>query len=290
MKDGPPGAQPLLPTIQLGPHRVSRLLIGGNPFSWNSHYSGGMDEAFLNHFTNEQIVRTLLDCERHGLNAMQSRADRHIMRALREYRNRGGTMHWIAQTASELADLHGNIRQAAACGAIAIYHHGSRTDALWQEGRIHEIRDLLGTMRDCGVQVGVGTHLPEVVEYCQEHSWDVDFYLTCLYRLGSGRGGGPIAEGRATAERFDDADREAMCRVIRATDRPCLVFKVLAASRKCASPQTVRAAFEFALSNIKPTDAVIVGMCQKDCDQVAMNARIVRDLTCLVTPEGSHTP
>ncbi len=68
------------------------------------------------------------------MTAMQSRGDRHIMRALREYRAAGGTMQWIAQTASELADLAANVRAIAAAGAIGAYHHGSRTDRLWARG------------------------------------------------------------------------------------------------------------------------------------------------------------
>ena len=30
-------AMPDMPTVTFGPHRVSRLIIGGNPFSGNSH-------------------------------------------------------------------------------------------------------------------------------------------------------------------------------------------------------------------------------------------------------------
>lgn len=270
--------RPLLPTIRIGPCEITRLVIGGNPFSGNSHFSSELDEAFLDHFTNRQIVETLLHCEAHGLNTMQSRADRHIMRALREYRNAGGTMQWIGQTASELRDIHANIRQAAAYGAIGAYHHGSRTDALWREGRIEEVRPYLDTMRECGLLAGVGTHLPEVVAHCDEHEWNPDFYLTCLYPLGSGRGDGAIAGGKAVAESFDDSERDAMLQAIRATKTPCFAFKILAAGRKCSSEQDVRAAFSYALQGIKPTDALIVGMCQQHTDQVAQNARIVREL------------
>ena len=38
-------------------------------------------------------------------------------------------------------------------------------------------------MRECGVQVGLGSHIPEVIGYAEERGWDVDFYMTCFYNL-----------------------------------------------------------------------------------------------------------
>ena len=38
-------------------------------------------------------------------------------------------------------------------------------------------------MRDSGVQVGLGTHIPEVIVYAEEKGWDVDFYMACMYNL-----------------------------------------------------------------------------------------------------------
>lgn len=267
----------LLPTIKLGPHDITRLIIGGNPFSGGSHLSGEMDAAFMDYHIGENIKSTLLECERQGLNAMQSRADRHIMRANREYRNAGGTLQWIAQTASELRDIAGNIRQAAAKGAIAVYHHGSCTDALWREGRIDEVLPMLDVMRECGVIAGVGTHLPEIIEYMEEREWDVDYYMTCFYTLGIVRPATGSAFSFVGGEVYDDADRDRMTAVMRATDKPCLGFKILAASRKCATPEDVREAFRYAYANIKPTDAVVVGMFQRDLNQVAMNAALARE-------------
>jgi hypothetical protein len=39
-----------------------------------------------------------------------------------------------------------------------------------------------------------------------------------------------------------------------------LVYKLLAARRKCGSPQEIRLSFEFVYQNIEPIDAAIVGM------------------------------
>jgi hypothetical protein len=70
-----------------------------------------------------------------------------------------------------------------------------------------------------------------------------------------------------------------MFKVIQATNKPCLAYKVLAAGRRIGSPAEVRQCFENALANVKPTDALIVGMYQQFGDQVGENVAIVGE-TC----------
>jgi len=280
----------MLPTVPFGPHRITRLVIGGNPFSGGSHFSPELDRAFLDYYTTGNIKRALFECERCGLNTMQSRGDRHIRRMIREYRDEGGTLQWIAQTASELADQHGHIRQLAG-EAIGVYLHGTRTDALWHAGHIEEARDYLRTMRDAGVEVGLGTHRPEVITHAEERGWDLDFYMACFYTLSPGPRESPvIREGSQTDERFDDSDRDRMTAAIRATNKTCLAFKILAANRKCATEADVRQAFDYALASIKVIDAVVVGMYQNHINQVATNAAIVAELCAAGAAPGTDRP
>ena len=82
-----------------------------------------------------------------------------------------------------MADVFNNIRVIASFGADAIYHHGSKTDRLWSEGRIDRVEDYLTCMRDQGVQVGLASHIPEVFDYAEDRGWDLDFYMTCFYNL-----------------------------------------------------------------------------------------------------------
>jgi len=263
-----------LPRIQLGPHSITRLIIGGNPFCANSHYSEEMSRDMDEYFTAQRVVEVLRRCEKAGINTVQARGDYHrVLYWLERYRREGGKMQWIAQTASEMADVFQNIRVLAAAGAIAIYHHGTQTDKFWHEGRIDDALDYLKCMRDCGVQVGLGTHIPDVIRYAEEHCWDVDFYMACFYDLSRKPRESALVSGRSNydLEEFREEDPPAMCEVIRQTPKPCLAFKILAANRKCASQQDVGRAFRFAFDNIKSTDAVVVGMFPKYSDQVAEN-------------------
>jgi hypothetical protein len=264
----------LMPTIKLGEWTVSRLIVGGNPFSGNSHVSPELSAEMGAFHTVGRITETLRTAEKWGVNALQSRGDAHMMRLVQEYREAGGNMHWIAQTASEMADIATNIRIIARTGAIAIYHHGSRTDSLWQAGRAEEIHQYLKVMRDAGVLVGLGSHIPEVIAHAEEHAWDVDFYMCCLYNLTRAPRESALVSGVATEEHFDHADRDVMCAVIRQVAKPVLAFKILGAGRLSSSAADLDDAFRYAFANIRPSDAVVTGIFSKYGDQVAANAKL----------------
>ncbi len=73
-------------------------------------------------------------------------------------------------------------------------------------------------------------------------------------------------------------DPAAMAAQMLKVEKPCIGFKIMAASRNCGTPEDVRNAFSFAYKNIKPTDIVDVGMFQRDKNQVAENAGFVREI------------
>lgn len=271
----------MLPTIKLGDYDITRLIIGGNPISGNSHISNEKSEEMADYFTAENVKATLFRCEECGINTMQLRGDKHIFRLLREYYNDGGKMHFIAQTASEIHPFEANLGRISDARAIAIYLHGTLTDALFKAGNYQEIRERLDKIRRTGKLVGLGTHMPEVIEYAQEHHWDVDFYMACVYNLSKvNRVSSEITGKMNEGERFVDDDKAVMYKTIRATDKPCLAFKILGAGRKCETTETVKAAFKEAFDNIKPIDGVVVGMFPKEKDQVYENAQIVKEILC----------
>jgi len=275
----PTPASTSLPTIALGPYRVTRLLVGHNPLCGLSHFSPEKDAEMREYFTAERVVAFLHQVERSGINTLLARGDYHRILYWRElFRREGGRLHWIAQTASEMHDVFENIRVLAAAGAIGIYHHGTRTDSLWHAGEVDRVRDYLTYIRDQGVLVGLATHIPEVIEYAEERGWDLDFYMACFYNLSRASRESGLVTGQGTSEegeRYEDADPPRMCRAIRATAKPCLAFKILAAGRKCADQASVRDAFRYAFANIKPQDAVVVGMFPKYENQVALNVEHV---------------
>jgi hypothetical protein len=264
--------------VPFGDHRISRLIVGGNPVSGTSHLSNQLSQDMVDYFTCENIKRLLRSCEKAGINTWQSRGDKHIIRLLHEYRQEGGRIQWIAQTASEITDTKRNISDILKENPIGIYHHGTRTDRLWAEGRIEEAREALKMVRQAGKQVGLGTHIPEVIDYVESKGWDIDFYMSCLYNLSrtpeeaSKLAGRPI-EG----EYFHDPDREAMLKHVRQASKQCLIFKVYGATRLCGSREQMLNALKLVFRYAKPNDVVVIGMFPKYKDQVTENCELLRE-------------
>jgi hypothetical protein len=159
-------------------------------------------------------------------------------------------------------------------------HHGSVTDNKWRAGKLDLVRDFIQYVRDAGVAAGVSTHNPRVIEELEECGWAPDFYMTCVYnvtrtpeeieKLMNGE--------RPLGEPFLQKDPERMPKVVRRMKATCLAFKILAAGRKADTPKQVEAAFRFAFGNIRPQDAVIVGMYPRYSDQVQENCGLVRQI------------
>jgi len=270
----------LLPTIPFGDTRITRLIIGGNPFRGNSHRSDAMSRDMEAYYTVERVKQTLFACERAGINAVQARGDALILACIREYWAEGGTMHFIVQTASELRDLHGHVRHLASFGALGIYVHGTYTDRHYLDGDMSEVIGLAKAIRDTGAAVGLATHHPEVVQLSEEQGWDVDFYMACLYNINRERRESALVSGQAGDEdhRFRHDDRFAMLDTIRQTPKTCLAFKVFGAGRLCETPDGTREALRVAYTGIKPQDACIVGMFPKYRDEATENVGFVREI------------
>ncbi|HIJ72502.1 MAG TPA: hypothetical protein HPP83_00225 [Candidatus Hydrogenedentes bacterium] len=269
----------LLPTIEFFGKQVSRLICGGNPLSGFSHQSAELDWEMISYYSMANIQRLLDACWRNGINAYQTRGDRFTMRVHLEHRQNGGQMHWIAQTASEFADIKGNIREIVQYGPLAIYHHGTHTDNCWHTGQIDKVQDVVKAIKDLGIPAGVASHIPDAIEYMEEKGWEVDFYMGCFYNLARQYKSAPATDQDAYArDQFPRADPPRMAAVLSKVEKPCLGFKILGAGRNCTTDQDTKAAFQFAFSHLKPSDAVVVGMFQKHKNQVVENAAIVREV------------
>ncbi len=172
------------------------------------------------------------------------------------------------------------IADAARRKPIGIAPHGALAERLHRQDRLKVLRDLLRRIRDQGVLVGLSAHNPALIQLAEEQKWDVDYYMCCLYYLTRPRAEYQKLLGKdlPLGEIYLPADPPRMFKVIQATRKPCLVYKVLAAGRRIQTPAEVRQCFETALSNIKATDALIVGMYQQFGDQVGENATMVREI------------
>jgi hypothetical protein len=276
--DAKPG--PLLPTVRLGPHAVTRLIVGGNPVYGYSHFNRLLSQHMTDWHTPERVLALLKRCEQAGVNTWQNSYADRTLSDLDRYRAAGGTMHWLCLGKPDWDRHPDRIDDAARRNPLGIAPHGALAERLHRQGRLDVLTGLLRRIRDRGVLVGLSAHNPALIELAEEKGWDVDYYMCCLYYLSR-----PAEEFRKLlgdelplGEIYLRSDPPRMFKAVRAVQKPCLVYKVLAAGRRVGSPAEVKECFQAALANIKPTDALIVGMYQQFGDQVGDNAALVREL------------
>jgi hypothetical protein len=277
---GGSSAEDLLPTIALGPHRVSRLIIGGNPIYGYSHFNRLLSQHQTAWHTPERVVELLKRCEECGINTWQNSYAERTLSDVDLYRSEGGTMNWLCLGKPDWDRHPEHIDDAARRKPIGIAPHGSLNERLHRAKKYDVLTSLLKRIRDQGVLVGLSAHDPTLIEEAESREWDVDYYMCSLYYLTRPRDESRKILGDALplGEIYLPTDPPRMFQAIRSVKKPCLAYKVLAAGRRIGSAGEVRRAFEEAFANLKPTDAVIVGMYQQFGDQVAENAAIVREV------------
>ncbi len=273
-------AEPLLPTVPFGKTMITRMIIGSNPLYGYSHFNRILDQTMREWYTQDRKIEVLRAAERQGINTWQLHYNDQPIQDFKRYRAEGGKMNLILLADFDLMKNPALLPEVAKLGPLGIGHHGNRTDERFRNGEKQKVKDFLKMVRDTGLMVGLSTHNPEVIDTVEGEGWDLDYYQACLYRVSRTPEEARAAFNEAPiGETYMEKDPERMCKMIRATKKPCLAFKLFGAGRRINSPQQVEAAFKFALSNIKPTDAVIVGMFPKYSDEIAENVGIVRKLT-----------
>ena len=189
-------------------------------------------------------------------------------------------MNWLCLGKPDWDEHPDHIDHAAKSRPIGIAPHGALGEKLHRQKKHDVLTGLLKRIRDQGVLVGLSAHDPRLIETAEEKGGTST--TICAAFITS-------LDPRTSFAGFWDR----ICRWARSTCPPirreCSRRSRHDASRawstRCWPPAGASAtrpkcgaAFEEAFANIKPTDAVIVGMYQQLGDQVGENAAIVRSL------------
>jgi len=254
----------MLPTVDFCGIPVTRLVIGANPFGGFSHQSPARDAAMRAYHTPQRIIETWDRARRAGINTMVTNNETpHVLEAVERYLGDGGTLSWIAQVSHRsYPDMESAIDRCVALGCRAMFFHGGLVDGLYEGRDAATLRRWVSHARRGGVPIGVAGHAPQV------HDWVasldlVDFHVVCFFNCGS------LHAGRGDTFRLADVEPAAEC--IQRLSAPCIAYKVMGAGRIDPSM-----ALEYALTHIKSTDVVNVGMHRGDKDgMVEENAATV---------------
>lgn len=265
----------LLPTVKLGKYAVTRLITGYNPIGGYSHATKNLSAHMAEYFTVERTVEFLKHSEAQGINTFQFDLTEKVEKVLE--------ILWKTDTKLQFICLNAqtpgapSLERVMAAKPFAIAHHGGVTDSLFRAGEAEKVHDFVKRVHDKGVLAGVSAHNPDCIKRIADEGWENDFFMTCAHYVTRTREEMQKDLGLITfGMPFVESDPPRMAALVRQIEKPCLLFKILAAGRRGDSPGAVEEAFKWAFENIKKTDAVIVGMFQEFQDEVAMNAALTR--------------
>ncbi len=268
-----PASQIQVPKMKFGGVEISRVVLGVNPFYGFAHYNNNFGTIMKEWYTQDKVCDVMHQANRFGINAFNYV---HLDRGPQDWARfvaEGGKMHLIPQVTAGV-DVEMLVRTLK---PLALQRQGEVVDTAYQNGDLNSVKEWCKKVRDLGVMVGVGTHIPEVIAQVEEENWDVDFYSGCVYnRRRTVDEWKKVLNGEIMEMPNDiylKSDPARMYRVIRQTRKPCFAFKILAAGR--IPDRGIEQAFRTAFDSIKPIDGVYVGMFPRVKDEVRENAEIV---------------
>jgi len=265
-----------LPAGRIGKLSVSRLVCGGNLISGYAHsrdliYVSGL---LKHYFTDDRIMETWTQCERHGINTMvASPSDPHAIAVYRKYRDRGGRIQFIAQLTPSKTDLDTCIKEAVDAGACAAFLVGNQGDQWVREGAVGLVGQMVERIRAQGLPAGVAGHEIRTIKEVERAKIAPDFYVKTLHHENywSHRQSGQDKEviDNYGIDNYWCREPVETIRFMSELARPWIAYKVLAAG--AIHP---RAGFRYAFEN--GADFALVGMFDfQVAENVAVAAQIL---------------
>lgn len=273
-------------------HKVSKLIIGDNPFNGHSYITEYVSKnEMIEYHTEDKILEAMHKMEDLGINTMLPLADPYIIRILSHYRSNGGKMNFIFQTYApmmtniETAKI--SMRQMLEVNPIGVYISGTFTDVRYETGRTSEIREMVDALRPYDIKLGIGSHRPEFIQMCEDENYPVDFYMACMYNLRKGREGEESGFITGKSKKFvqpiDPNDRAVMLDVLKNVNKPIIAFKIFAGGQMLCDRdesnrrELIKDTYDTVFSALKPDDFAVAGVFQKYHDQLTENVSVFNE-------------
>lgn len=273
-------------------NKVSKLIIGDNPFNGHSYIVDSIPGAEMkNYYTEEKFLEEIHKMEELGINTMLPLADPFVIRVLQHYRANGGKMNFIFQTYApmmttrESAEI--SVMQMMSVDPIAIYLSGTFTDVRFETERAGDIAPMIETLKKgSGIPIGLGTHRPDVIEASEKEDWGADFYMACMYNARKNREGeesGFItgkSKGRLV---FYAEDRPVMLETLKSVEKPIIAFKIFAGGQMLLDKSEeerkvlIKDAYNTIFKSLKPNDLAVAGIFSKYHDQLTENVSVFNE-------------
>ena len=259
---GAPTTRPAaaMPTITLGKVKVSRLILGSNPFFGFAHGNPqGSGSDMRKWYTEQRIMSVLDECAERGITAVWTPSYERWIRVWNKYRKNGGKMPiWIGQP-DKYDKMAEHITACAKNGGKAICIQGACVDKAFSQKKFDLVRKWLDLIHSFDLPAGIASHKPQTHLIAEEKKLPTDFYHQCVYQ----------------PENYKHDCWEKAIATIRQLDKPVVAYKVLAAGRLAP-----KKAFADLLKQIKPKDGLCVGVFpKKNTSEIVENTTLIRQLS-----------
>ena len=264
-------------TVDFFGHKITKLIIGDNPINGHSYIEyKTTGKEMKSYYTAENVKAALKHLEEVGFNAMLPLADPYMTRVLSEYQQSGGNLKYIWQPYMPM-DQRVSMRQMKEVNTIGIYHQGTTTDFLYEQGDIEKIKENIKMWRELGTPVGLASHYPEVIARCEDEDWGADFYLASLHNSRRGRRGEPsgFLTGKTKSNiSFHAVDRPLMLDVVKQIDKPVIAYKIFAGGQMFIGTteeekrRMIKEVYDEVFTALKPNDLAAIGVFQRDIDEI----------------------
>ena len=246
-----------MPTGTIAGMTISRMILGGNLFTYVAH---ARDLRYVSNLaarynTPQKIHETMRLAEEYGINTVCIHAGPGVVSCLKEYKKRGGTIQSIvcptAPIKEDLEDFTESCRLCIDAGVEALYLWGVFGDQLFEQPDL--FKRAVNTMLSFGVPVGVAAHNLAVVEFCERERIRNDFYLKTFHHRNY-----PSANLNYDSSWCDNPEKHV--EVFSKVEKPWIAYKVMAAG---AIPP--RDALNYTFTN--GADFVVFGMFDYEIDE-----------------------
>jgi len=249
-----------MPTIKLGKLKVSRLILGCNPFFGFAHGNPQASGSEMKKwYTDQRIMSVLDESADRGVTAVWVPSYDRWIRVWNKYRTNGGKMPiWIGQP-DNYKNMAEHITACAKNGGKAICIQGACVDRAFSQKKFDLVRKWLDLIRSFDLPAGIATHKPHTHLLAEDKKLPADFYHQCVYQ----------------PENYKPECLKKAIATIRQLDKPVVAYKVLAAGRLAP-----KKAFAELLKQIKPKDGLCVGVFpKKNPGEIVENSTLVAELT-----------
>lgn len=173
-----------LPKGKIGPHAISRLVLGGNLIGGWAHSRDliYVPSLFRAYNTEQKIFDTLMLAEEAGIDTINIGFVSNPL--LEKYKKvRGGKIKVISQVHPDMEnnDYFVNINKAIDHGVDIVQVQGNWCDWLVRDNRMDVIEKMLDKIRSQGYVASLASHTVDALIACEEQGIIPDYYMKTMH-------------------------------------------------------------------------------------------------------------